>query len=73
MLASKGNLPKKCPILQGTETVFNMLNMDPNWFPYLPEMNFKLDILFSINRIPDNYIIVTTGQIINLRRSAVGK
>lgn len=70
VFASKGNLPKKCPVLDGTKLAFQMLNLDPNSFPFLPEMEFQVDMLLNANSIPNVIITSFTGQIINLRRSA---
>lgn len=68
ILAAKGDLPEKCPILQGTRVAFNMLNVDPNSFPFLPEMTFKLVLLYNVNDFPNGFNINVTGQVANRRR-----
>lgn len=68
LLASKGKLPEKCPILKGSQFTFNNVNMDPTSFPFLPEMNFKVVMMFSLNSVPNSFSVNVTGNIVNRRR-----
>lgn len=70
LLASKGEIPKKCPILKGTKIAFDMVNFDTKTFPFIPVMSFKLVILGSLNDIPNSLVLNVTGQVVNNRRAA---
>lgn len=66
-LLSGGELPKKCPVLEGTKFEFDMLNLDPRNFPFLPEMSFKLVQSYTVNSIPNALVVNVTGQVVNRR------
>lgn len=67
VLATKGKLPEKCPIVKGTNVSFDMVNFDPTSFPYLPEMKFKFVLIFHLNNIPKAFSVNTTGIVVNRR------
>lgn len=69
VLATKGQLPEKCPILKGTNLLFDMKNFDPKSFPYLPEMKFKFALILHINNIPNVFGVNITGVVVNRRRN----
>lgn len=72
MLDSGGNMPKKCPVPDGYEFGFHDLNVDPRFFPFLPEMHFLLFMSFGLNRIPGNFVFNITGEVVgSSRKSAV--
>lgn len=68
-LVRTGELPKKCPVLKGTKFDFDMMNMDPQNFPFLPEMNFKFVQFYTLDSIPKAFVVNITGQVVNRRRS----
>lgn len=65
LIAVGGKIPEKCPIMKNTQLVYNMLNMDPTVFPYLPEMKYKLVFLFAANNIPNSLVINVTGVVVH--------
>lgn len=67
ILLEKGDLPK-CPMLKNTRLLFNMVRMDYSSFPYLPEMDFKVVIIMSLNNVPSSYHINVTGAIVNRKK-----
>lgn len=50
-LGASGELPKKCPILAGTRANYNMVNVDPASFPFLPEITFKFVIVLDFDSV----------------------
>lgn len=68
MLYSSGDLPKKCPIRNGTNIGLDMMNLDPKNFPFVPEMNFKLVLLCTADSVPNALVVNVTGEVVNRRR-----
>lgn len=66
---SGGNIPKKCPIANGYKFEFHDLNVDPKFFPFLPEMKFLIVLNFALNDVPRNYVMNITGEIVNRRKT----
>lgn len=80
MVAAGGKMPEKCPILENTKLAFKMLNMDPHTvpymlhmdpkvFPHLPEMIFKLALIFSANNSPNTLAINVTAEVLSRRKA----
>lgn len=67
MVITKGDLPR-CPLKKNDVIVYNMLNMDYKAFPYLPEMDFKLAILWHLNNVRNAYHINVTGTVVNRKK-----
>lgn len=69
MLLGGRKLPLQCPVLENTKLAFDMINMDPNNFFFLPVVKFKLVILYAINNVPGALKMNITGQIVNAKKT----
>ncbi|KAL5280399.1 hypothetical protein ACFFRR_004405 [Megaselia abdita] len=73
MAAAGGKLPEKCPIIENSKVLFNKLNIDAGSFPFLPEMGFRLVLLFTLNGDANAFSVDLTGEVVNLRKTLLMK
>lgn len=71
ILASAGNLPKKCPIQSGYQFKFENINVEAKYFPFLPDVKFQFVLDFVLNKVPSSFIISVTGHIVSYRKSFI--